>query len=140
MKSPGKKLSKKNMIYLDANVILRYLLADDVEQHIISKNVIDRSPNIFIMEGVVVEIVYVLTKTYGIQRELVGEQLAELFEQKRFCFENKSLIIEALNILKKSNLDFVDCLLCACKNLKNVEVFTFDKKLLKCLEKETSEP
>ena len=127
------------MIYLDANVVLRYLLADDVEQHIISKNVIDGSPNIFIMEGVVVEIVSVLTKTYGIERELVSEQLLELFKQKSFSFENKSLIIEALNILKKNNLDFVDCLLCACKNLKNVEIFTFDKKLLKCLKKETTE-
>jgi len=126
------------MIYLDANVVLRYLLADDIEHHIISKNVIDRSPNIFIMDGVVVEIVYVLTKTYGIERELVSEQLVELFEQKRFCFENKSLIIEALKIFKKNNLDFVDCLLCACKNLKNVEIFTFDKKLSKCLEKDTS--
>jgi len=127
------------MIYLDANVVLRYLLADDVEQHIISKNVIDGSPNIFIMEGVVVEIVYVLTKTYGIERELVSEQLVELFKQKKFSFENKRLIIEALNILKKNNLDFVDCLLCAYKNLKNAEVFTFDKKLLKCLKKETTE-
>jgi predicted nucleic-acid-binding protein len=126
------------MIYLDANVVLRYLLADDEGQHIISKNVIDSSPNIFILDGVVVEIVYVLTKTYGIEREQVGAKLVELFKQKRFCFENKPLIMEALNIFKKRNLDFVDCLLCACKELKSVEVFTFDKKLLTCLEKETS--
>jgi predicted nucleic-acid-binding protein len=127
------------MIYLDANVILRYLLADNVGQHIISKNIIDVSPNIFILDGVVVETVYVLTKTYGINKGLASEKLVELFEQKRFCFENKSLILEALNIFKKSSLDFVDCLLCACKKLKNAEVFTFDEKLLKCLENESSE-
>ncbi|UCH93321.1 MAG: PIN domain-containing protein [Candidatus Aminicenantes bacterium] len=114
-------------------------MADNVGQHIISKNVIDGSSNIFIMEGVVVEIVYVLTKTYGINKELASDKLVELFEQKRFCFENKSLILEALNIFKERSLDFVDCLLCACKKLKNVEVFTFDEKLLKFLEEETSE-
>ena len=63
------------MIYLDANVVLRYLLADNVGQYIISKNVIDVSPNIFILDGVVVEIVYVLTKTYGINKELVRKIL-----------------------------------------------------------------
>ena len=126
------------MIYLDANVILRYLLADDATQHVISKNVIDTSPNIFILDGVALEIVYVLTKAYGIEREQVGDKLVELFKQKRFCFENKLLILKALDIFKKRNLDFVDCMLCACKELNSVEVFTFDKKLLKCLEKETA--
>jgi predicted nucleic-acid-binding protein len=123
------------MIYLDANVILRYFLADDVEQHIISKNIIEGDQDIFVLDGVVVETVYVLTKTYGINRKLASDKLVELFEQKRFCLENKTFVLEALNILKKKNLDFVDCMLCACKKLKNVEVFTFDKKLLKCLEK-----
>ena len=51
------------MIYIDANVVLRYLLADEVDQHIISKNMIEGDKDIFILDGVVVEIVYVLTKT-----------------------------------------------------------------------------
>ena len=123
------------MIYLDANVILRYLLADEVEQHIISKNMIEGDKDIFILDGVVVEIVYVLTKTYGINRKLTSDKLTELFQQDKFYFENKALIIEALNILKRRYLDFVDCMLCACKKLKDADVFTFDKKLLKCLEK-----
>jgi len=123
------------MIYIDANVVLRYLLADEVDQHIISKNMIEGDKDIFILDGVVVEIVYVLTKTYGIDRKLTSDRLTELFEQNRFYFENKTLILEALSILKKRDLDFVDCMLCSCKKLKNAEVFTFDKKLLKCLEK-----
>jgi predicted nucleic-acid-binding protein len=121
------------MIYLDANVILRYLLADDDNQHIISKNIIEGPNDIFVLDGVVVEIVYVLTKTYGIDRKLASDKMVELFEQKRFYFENKTLIIDSLDIFKKRDLDFVDCMLCACKKLKNAEIFTFDKKLLKCL-------
>ncbi len=121
------------MVYLDANVILRYLLADDDDQHIISKNIIEGSNDIFILDGVVVEIVYVLTKTYGIDRKLASDKMVELFEQKRFYFENKTLIMDSLDIFKKRDLDFVDCMLCACKKLKNAEIFTFDKKLLKCL-------
>ncbi len=123
------------MLYLDANVVLRYLLADEVNQHIISKNIIEGDKDLFILDGVVVEIVYVLTKTYGIDRKLTSDRLTELFEQNQFCFENKTLILEALSILKKRDLDFVDCMLCACKKLKDAEVFTFDKKLLKYLEK-----
>jgi predicted nucleic-acid-binding protein len=127
------------MLYLDANVILRYLLADEVDQHIISKNIIEGDKDLFILDGVVVEIVYVLTRTYGINRKLTSDKLVELFEQNQFCFENKTLILEALRILKKRNLDFVDCILCACKKLKDAKVFTFDKKLLKYLEKKTSQ-
>jgi len=123
------------MIYLDANVILRYLLADDDYQHTISKNLIEGDHDLFVLDGVVLEVVYVLTKTYGINRKLVSEKLLELFEQIRFCFENKTLIIESLELLKRQDLDFVDCMLCTCKKLKNAEVFTFDKKLKKCLEK-----
>lgn len=110
-------------------------MADEVNQHIISKNIIEGTKDMFILDGVVVEIVYVLTKTYGIDRKLASDKLIELFEQNRFCFENKTLILGALNILKKRDLDFVDCMLCACKKLNDVDVFTFDKKLLKCLEK-----
>ncbi len=125
----------KSMLYIDANVILRYLLADEVEQHIISKNLIEGVEELFILEGVVVEIVYVLTKTYGIDRKQTCDKLVELFEQPRFFFENKTLILEALTILRNRDLDFVDCMLCALKKFKNAEVFTFDKKLLKCFEK-----
>jgi len=94
------------MIYLDANVILRYFLADDVEQHIISKDVIEGDQEIFVLDGVVVEIVYILTRTYGINRKLVSDKLAELFEQKRFCFENKTLVLGGIEYLKKKEPGF----------------------------------
>jgi len=129
------------MIYLDANVILRYLLADETGQHSTSKSIIDGTQDLFILDGVILEVIYVLTKTYGIHRKQASQVLIELFEQKRFFFESKELILEALNIYKKRNLDFIDCMLCACKKLRDAEIFTFDKKLLKCLaiSKETKE-
>ena len=44
--------------------------------------------------------------------------------------ENKEIIIVALNYYdNKPKLDFVDCLLCAYKEIEQVDIFSFDKKL-----------
>ena len=72
----GKKRQRKNMRYLDANIILRYLLDDRAEQSPKAKSIIDEN----IVETpieVLCEVVFVLTRTYGIARKEVVDTLLD---------------------------------------------------------------
>lgn len=48
--------------------------------------------------------------------------------------ENMEVLRLALETFKKNNLDFVDCVLYSWHKIKNAEIATFDKKLLKLIE------
>ena len=54
------------------------------------------------------------------------EEMAKKSEDE---IEHKKTVIQAVKIFSKTNLDFVDCILIAYKNIENAEVFSFDKKL-----------
>ena len=123
-------LWRKNMVILDANVILRYVLndneamADQAEKYITGKNVV-------ITLEVAAEVVYVLNKVYFMERHVIAhivKGFAELVE----CQEMAVLQL-ALDVYAAHNLDFVDCVLYAYRNIHNIEIATFDKKLLKLL-------
>ena len=45
-------------------------------------------------------------------------------------------MIRAAKLYGETNLDFVDCLLIAYRDLENLEVLTFDKDLKKLLKRE----
>jgi len=46
-------------------------------------------------------------------------------------YESKSLFLQALKLYGNTNLDFVDCCICALRDKYSVK--SFDKKLMKCV-------
>lgn len=122
------------MIYLDTNVILRYLLQDCekfVEQSIkyIEKH------DVYIKNEVLAEVVYVLNKTYNVPKKEVINTLKNLLESDNIEIDSKEVIFLALEIFASKNIDFVDSLLCAYNKVSALKVVTFDNKLNKCLNK-----
>jgi len=75
--------------------------------------------------------------TNYIIRYLVNDniEMADIAEEtlttKNVFISNLKVIKDTFEIFKTKNLDFVDCLLCAYSH--NDEIFTFDKKLNKCI-------
>lgn len=64
------------MQYIDANIILRYLLNDHPERSLIAKKLIDEN----IVETpieVLCEVVFVLKGVYGVNRKDIAETLLE---------------------------------------------------------------
>lgn len=59
--------------------------------------------------------------------------LIQLISFENIQVENKSILIGTLNLFNDKNLDFVDCLL--CRYSEEDEIKTFDKKLLKCIDR-----
>lgn len=57
------------MVFIDTNIIVRYLMRDDENLYKISKNIIESTDNLFVPNEIIAEVVYVLTKIYNINRE-----------------------------------------------------------------------
>ena len=121
------------MIYVDSNIILRYLLDDHIKLSKKAREIIDSENNIFICDGVLAEIVYVLSKTYQVKRKDIKDTLINLINRENIYINESTVIIKSLEIFASKNIDYIDCLLCAYHHVKNKKVETFDKKVLKCL-------
>lgn len=120
------------MIRLDTNYIIRYLINDNEEMASIAENVILNSIT-YISNEVLAEVIYVLIGVYDIPKKDVSNMLIQLIYFKNIQVENKTILIDSLKLFQNKNLDFVDCLLCIYS--KEDEIKTFDKKLLKCINK-----
>ena len=129
MRDPAKKLP-------DTNTILRYLLADE-------PNLYEKAAELFekvrtgeekavILESVLVECVYVLTKFYKVPEKEAATKLQALFRYRGIMNEDRDDLIEALTIFaERPSLAIVDCILCVKAVRSNMSLFTFDKALVK---------
>lgn len=120
------------MLYLDTNVILRYLL-EDCEQFINQSKEYIENNKTYIRNEVFAEVVYVLNKTYQVPRSEIANILKELLTINDMEVDSQEVLILAFEIFETKNIDFVDSLLCAYSNLQKIDVVSFDKKLNKCL-------
>ena len=129
----------KSIFVIDANVILRYLLADHAEYFQKARDFfdsvkVDKSKG-YIPESVVVECVYVLLKVYRIPRAEIAESLAGVLRYKGILNENTALLLESLRLFHQKNVDIVDALIHVTAKARGWQNFSFDLDLQK-LEKE----
>jgi predicted nucleic-acid-binding protein len=122
------------MVYCDANIVLRYLLRDNEDHYKISLSIIE-TEDVFLLNEVTAEIVYVLLKTYSIEKKKVCDVLRKLFLYPNIYFYSKGVILDALNIFSKNSIDYVDCILCAYNNIENRKIISFDKKVVSFIKK-----
>jgi len=117
------------MVYCDANIVLRYLLRDNEDHYRISLSIIE-TEEVFLLNEVTAEIVYVLLKTYSIDKKKVCGVLKKLFLYPNINFYSKDVILDALDIFSKNSIDYVDCILCAYNNIEDRKIISFDKKVV----------
>ena len=120
----------------DTNTILRYLLKDNITQYDTASNFFEkvRSGNekAIILESVLVECVYVLTKFYKVPKDESSVRLQELLRYKGIVNKDKKELTEALTMFADKNIDIVDCILCVKAENYNMALFSFDKDLKGC--------
>ena len=130
----GKRQHLKNMqktVILDANAILRYITDDIKEQADVVEEVL-LSRDVLILPEVLAEVVYVMTKYYKYPKEKAAKYISKFLEDAD-C--NNTVFNNALDNFGKTSMDFVDCLLYGYSKETKYEVFTFDKDLIKLLDK-----
>lgn len=126
MKKPRSKLP-------DTNTILRYLLRDREDLYLKTaaffEDVLIGKETAIILESVLVECVYVLTKFYKVPRAETADILMRLLGYKGIINDDIRELSESLAMFAGSTLDIVDCLLFIKARNYNLSLFTFDKKL-----------
>ena len=120
------------MKIIDANIVLRYLLQDNINLSNKAKEIIEDN-NIFVPTEVIAEIVYVLEKVYSVNRKEINKILSDLLNFENIDTANSKVIKNALKIYANKKLDFVDTILISYNYIDKHEIYSFDKKLNKLL-------
>jgi len=126
-------VKKPSLNLPDTNTIIRYLLKDDLDQYAIAdtffQKVLIGQEKAVIMESVLVECIYVLTKIYKVPKKEAADIMIELLHYKGIQNQNRKELVSALNCFSENNLDIVDCILCVFARQQGYALFTFDKNL-----------
>jgi predicted nucleic-acid-binding protein len=121
----------KSSVAIDANVILRYLLADHPEHYqkacALMEQVKSGEIGAFIPQGVLVECVYMLLKLYGVPRDEVADKLAAILSYRGVVNDDKAIMLSALRTFGEKNLDVVDAIVHATSVERVWASFSFDK-------------
>ena len=121
---------QENTVLFDANMILRYLLNDNPEMAERAEQYLNHV-SVTVTTEVIAEVVYVLRGVYQLDRAGTADAVSR-FLQLVQC-RDREIVKTALDTYGRENLDFVDCVLYAYHTVENVEIATFDRKLLKLL-------
>ncbi len=121
------------MTSIDTNVIVRYLVGDDAEQAEAARALLDGlTPDApgFICREVVIEIAWVLERSYGFARARIAEALIALTASDSISVENPDDVAAAAHRYRRGGVGFSDLMvLSAAKREGAAPLYTFDRRL-----------
>ena len=103
------------MLGLDTNVLVRFLVRDDIAQYErvrkLIKGEVDRGKQVFVSLMVLLKLEWVLRSRYGLSKAEILEAMSHLLDAAEICFEDESTLEEALFLWGDSSADFADCMI-----------------------------
>ena len=128
-------MKKRGRSLPNTNIIVRYLVGDDPALSAKAKEFFDKVKNsdvkAVILESVVAECIYVLTKIYLAPRERAAGSLIDMLRYKGIANDDQQELIRALTLFSEQGLDIVDCILFAKAEAVGGHLFAFDGDLKK---------
>lgn len=127
------------MIGLDTNVLVRYFAQDDAAQfrrakHLIETQLTAGSPG-YLCSAVIVELVWVLERTYDTPRDLVARILDGVLSSAVLRVEHKAAARRALASYLAGTADYADGLIaCLHQDAGCNATLTFDRKAARLAE------
>lgn len=124
------------MIFVDTNYFLRFLLSDNADQHRQAKELFNSGARgkikLFSSTIVYFEIYWVLHSFYGKNKSELCKILGNILRLEFIDFDEREVLIEAVDLFKDSNLSLEDCYnYCYAKHKKATNIKTFDQILHK---------
>jgi len=120
------------LIALDTNVLVRFLVDDDVDQAKIAGTLIDRLTDAapgFIGREVLVELVWVLERAYEYERADIAAAFDGLLSATELLIEDADDIGLMLELYRNDGFGFADLMIvAAARRAGAVELVTFDRK------------
>ena len=123
------------MIGLDTNVLVRYIMQDDIKQSPLATRIVEslsaQSPG-FVPLVAIVELSWVLSSAYELERNQLVEAFEALLRTKELVVERGEIVWKALRFFQRANGDFADCLIaCSAEAAGCAKTMTFDRGAVK---------
>ena len=120
------------MIALDTNVLIRYLTRDNPEQaeaaRALLQGLTTNGPG-FICREVVIEVVWVLERSYRFRRERIANIVVELVATDTLVIEDDNDVAQAAAAYREGSADFSDLMILADANRVGAQpLYTFDRR------------
>ena len=120
------------MIALDTNVLIRYLTRDNPEQAEAARALLQglTTDNLgFICREVVIEVVWVLERSYRFSRERIANIVVELVATDTLVIEDDNDVAQAAAAYREGSADFSDLMILAAANRVGAQpLYTFDRR------------
>lgn len=118
-------------VHLDANVILRFLRNDDPQQSQTAAELFKRAQTnelrLIVSPVIVMEVFYVLSRTYAMPRPEVARILDTLLTSGLVLCEDNGITLDTLHRITSNKISFGDAYLVAAAAHTKEELVTFDK-------------
>lgn len=123
------------MIGLDTNVLVRYIMQDDARQSPLATRLIGslsaESPG-FVPLVSVVELAWVLSSAYELDRGQLVEAFESLLRTKEIVVERAETVWKAVRVFHGANADFADCLIERSSAVAGCDrTMTFDRRAVR---------
>jgi len=117
------------VMLIDANVILRFLLADDVRQSAEAEELLLEAPegSLSLSPLTLAEVSWVLLSHHEVPRELVASALQRVVALP--SIRARDTLLDAVARFAASSVDFADCALAAEAAAQGAVAVSFDKDL-----------
>ena len=116
------------MIAIDTNVLLRYIVKDDVEQASVAVTFIEQN-HCVLLHTVLLETVWVLSSKHGyhLSKTLIVQELRDFIGLPNVFTQDDEVVAESLSLYEQG-MDFADIL--HFKTAANLQGFaTFDRRM-----------
>jgi len=121
------------MIGLDTNVLVRYFVDDDENQHKIARQLINQN-NVYITNIVLVESYWVMKRLYKLDRQQLITLFACLLAMSNAEFENEVVFANAFIKFKALNCDFADVFIGTLHHYRGIKTASFDRRAISQLD------
>ena len=119
------------MIGLDTNVLVRYIMQDDIKQSALATRILESltaESRGFVPLVAIVELAWVLSSAYELSRSQLIEAFEALLRTKELVVDCSDTVWKGLRLLQRSGGDFADCLIaCTAEAAGCVKTMTFDR-------------
>ena len=120
------------MISLDTNVRVRYLVDDDVDQSAAVRalaGTLTAEKSAFVCREVIVELVWVLERSYGFSRDAISTALLDMLSSEGIVLETSDDVARAALGYRRGDADFSDLMIAAASRREGaLPLYTFDQR------------
>jgi len=120
------------MIAIDTNILIRFLVEDDIQQTRKAENMLKKYKNdgeIYLSNIVLIEAEWVLSSVYQFPKNKICDTIERILDTRQFSFNDREVLIRANQKYRHKNKDFSDSLTGELGNRRSIKTYTFDKHL-----------